>query len=293
MKKSLTFVFSIFVILLLMCTNVYALDNENRTDELKSNNLFTCNSLLYIDYNQSDILEPIMPLDEIRLIRLNVSYSITGIFSNFYSKLLRSKKEEIELTIAESPDWCEVTITPHTIYPEFTVGGITSEVILYISLSADAPAFEMDTITIKGIAKEKRSFLNIFKLIDSTEVEVDIPFVPDYLPNYSVELPEGSSFETPPQNLTTIPFEITNHGNAITSFHVEVDDVPTDVDYIVSPEDFLLDVDESMKTYLIVVPNSDFNQTESINFTITGKHYIYTEKTGESIISNITIFYDS
>ena len=234
----------------------------------------------------SEISEPIS-LDGTEEVELSISYKIeyenlVGL-SFIYNTLLKWKmgiryvygkeyatiKEApdaiIDLSVVDSPSWCNVEIIPvnvsSKILDEFS--DVEPKAKVKITIEDDAPALKSGDIKIKAEFKNEEGW----KIKESLN-ETVFSIMAAYEPNISFDF--ESELEIPPENETLVLINITNNGNGETSVKIESENNPETCNLSIYPEEFTIPVGETKQINVIVETTEDFDN-EIIDLKLTTK----------------------
>jgi len=234
--------------------------------KVNKESILNLKTVVGISFQSNEIEEPLTPKGEAREINLNVSFKIEiERFGKNIINLLSNKKATVELDIVDYPLWSTVSIDTHTLEFDISNDVQYGEVILFISASEEAPAYEIGSVRINASVDSIKGLLGIFTIIDGYHGEVAINFVASYLPVIDIVSP-STLYELSPYNETRIPINITNLGNDKTTILNEI--VNQSENWNVSISDITVEENDTGTTYLIVYADHRFDtETVEIRFT--------------------------
>ena len=200
-------------------------------------------------YNRVDVTwdiaesqKPIIPRDEVKTLNLTVFYTVdTGdyIADGMYNvwKVDESTKKEkypivkIELEIIDFSPWCSAALKSNLVYVNFSKNQTTTAE-LFITVDEDAPCFGSGYILINATAKGVSG-----ALLKQDKKTFNLSFTPSYLPYIHVTLNKDvNTVEVNPMEQVELSFQIENLGNARTKVFLEVINLPSDWNAVVSNE---------------------------------------------------------
>jgi len=293
--------FILIVILLFLGISIYP--NQVSSTTLINQNVkpgeifFGLKSHIDITWDKDESLEPIMPLSEIRILTLNVSYWVTwGILGRITNHFLSKGGVNIDIDIIDKPEYCEAYLEYkhlHIPIPSKHNKKESSHTNIQVSLDEKAPAFERCNITIQAtMDHEIKGPLGFITLLSPAKITVNLTVVPDYFGLISCELPEGNFIETPPLIEKQLPIILYNKGNGYSRIKSEILEYPSDFIIYIDPENLYLDVGENKTTYLKVLAPSNFSGRETIQTKFTPNYVGRPELKGPSEIITFYFYYD-
>jgi len=297
MKKIITIgiIALLFGIALIPSGTSEQINEINNTSNHGLKNLFRFQGVLNINTNYTG--EPIKPLVELREITINVSYTVTR-GSLFGGELIYSLYEgravDINLELIEYPEWATVELTKNTFtaqVPKALGEELKYNVRIEVSVNEDAPAFTSGVIYLKAMAEPVKGLFGIFTRVAPFEQIFSIGIMADYL-NICNVIPESNCIETPPLNVSIIPIKIQNLGNGRTKFNLNITEYPDNCTTFIVTDEFILDSDSYLYSYLIIIPNENFNGTDLVKLQVNSCYAYDHELKGNPINAVITIFYD-
>jgi hypothetical protein len=250
---------------------------------------FVSEPQVLIEPNLEDIEQEIIPNSGVHNIKLNISYSISGLFTDWMEKRFDGKQDAtIHLTIGDIPEWSEVAVFPNMVTARISKEyvEVDGEPYLRVSVDETAPAFSSGAITLQAKTDEIKGPLNFLTWINEGNFTTDIEITPGYIPVIDVK-PEEIYLEIPPLNVTKIPVNITNLGNAKSEIRIEV--VNTSEHFEIElPVKTILDVNEERQIEISVKPDKSFSE-ESIRISFTPSYYLQTDPTVTGVTQYFTI----
>ncbi len=296
---------NILITLLLTSTILLALSPINVKSEAQLNNseifdlltekttqggildFLKAESEIKLNYDKSLVKDPLQPGMDYN-IPINISYSISGMLADFYSKILKKSMATIDLSV-ESNEYCTASISADSINVNITSEetniGANPEVTVVIN--SDAVARSDLKITVIAKAKEVKGPLGIFSWVkESDNVTLDISIQPEYVP--LIEIKSDFDFkEIPPFNITELPVNITNNGNGKTKILIEALNVTKHFN-LTYTDSIVLDIGETKQVIIEVEPDNDFGQ-ETLEISFTPSYSEDTSLTGSSTIQTFVL----
>lgn len=250
------------------------------------------NAYFIVDVNWLDeeIQKPIIPRDEVKKIKLNITLQIKtgesfgqGIYDTY--KTGGEYYGIIRLEIIDSSPWCSVVIDqPKVVVPWSRID--TVETAIFINIDEDAPAYGDGFITIK-------TDVLAAGLVQGIVNEYTLEFIPSFNPILKLDLPESNVKRIDPTTNAVFPIEVKNIGNARTKIYFEVVDVPEDWKATVTDEIILKEQKGSTETaYLTVIPPKDAGyhyEEASIKVKMTPARAENIEDTGKPLYASFTV----
>ncbi len=182
-------------------------------------NVYACYPKVTIDYDTEVANDPFLPVDMIKDIPINVSYSVTGYFAKDILPYYEESDNYIHLYVDETPDWCTAAISPNLLKFKATTTGLTEASLLNIKVNGDAEAFFVGKIKIRAEAEK-------FGAVASGIFYQDITFTPGYLPLLDIDVVKDTYKLIGPYDTANFGINIENMGNAKTKIICNLIDVP-------------------------------------------------------------------
>lgn len=253
MLKNYRFFKSMFILSLFLFGS-FIIINPN----ISAEKLYNLRYAVEIKWSTSEAQKPIIPRDEIKKVVLNVTLRI-DMGETFALGVLDAYRGRfngvILLEIIDKPSWCSVVLEQTKVVVEMTEIAST-ETMVYININEDAPAYGEGFIKIKANVKGQG-------LIEGTEKEYTLDFLPSFKPLIKLNLPETNTKRINPMARAVFPIEFENIGNARTKIFLTVEDIPEGWQAAVTDQVTLKEEKGSKDTaYLTVIPP-----------TSTGYHY--------------------
>jgi len=192
-----------------------------------------------LTYDLDDIPNTIRPESDIARVDLYINYFASGIGSKFLVPFLQPRTVPIELSIEDTPEWCHVSVSPGVVYPHLDIkkAETPEHAIVTISLTPNAPAFQTHSIFVKAKASSVKGPFRIINIIASAENKIPIEIKPGYYSNFQYE--HQTYAEMLPDEVKSIPINITSYSNARTRLTFEIIDPPEDWGVSINPEIFI------------------------------------------------------
>ena len=256
--------------------------------KVNKESILNLKTVVGISFQSNETEEPLTPKGEVREINLNVSFRIEiERFGKNIINLLSNKKATVELGIVDYPLWSTVSIDTQTLEFDISNDVQYGEVILAVSASEEAPAYEIGTVRINASVDPIKGPLGLITLIDGYKKDFTVAFIPDYVGIIDPEPTKGDFYEIAPYNTTTIPINIKNLGNGKTNVIVEIVN-SSDSFNLSIPDNVLVDVNENQTVYLALKADHKFDQ-ELIRLKFTPAYSLDLEVTGNPCIVTLMI----
>jgi hypothetical protein len=281
-------------ILLFLCTDLApAQATPIRITESPRDIYIGLQPIIRFSWDGNATSKPIMPRTELRVVNMNISFTIAGGYlASLFARLLSHRIVLASLEIADKPDWCTATLSNYIM--GFTIpshlGVIqTQPTTLCISLSGDAPAYHLGAITLRARVEPLYGFFGLVRFMKGTTNEATLSFYPAYQPLLFLTLPQGNTIETPPLTTVDLPVIIKNVGNGRSVIFTDLDN--PDHWPILFPNQFTLDVNQSLQIMVHITAPTNFtgDYVFKLNFT---PHFAYDlSQTGETVCTAILAYY--
>ncbi len=249
------FIKSIFISSIILF-GIFVTVNPNISGE----KLYNMRYAVEIEWNNEEIQKPIIPRDEVKEIELKVTLRI-DMGETFAKGALYSYKEMkrfngvILLQIIDKPSWCTAVLNQSKIIVNMTeIDSATTSI--FINIDEDAPAYGEGYIKIRAKASKQG-------LIDGTEKDYTLDFLPSFNPIIKLNLPETNTKRIDPMSAAEFPIEFENIGNAKTKIYLTIEDIPKGWQATINNEVTLNDEKGSKASALLIV----------VPPTSTGYHY--------------------
>jgi len=192
-----------------------------------------------LTYDADDIPSTIRPESDIVRVDLYINYFASGLYSRFLVPFLQHRTVPIELSVADTPDWCTLSISPGVVYPhpDFYKAETPEHAILSISVTPNAPAFQTYSIIVKAKASSVKGPFRIINIIGNAENQIPIEIKPGYYSNFQYEYQTYA--EMLPDEVKNIPINITSYSNARARLIFEIIDPPEDWYARIEPDMFI------------------------------------------------------
>lgn len=251
-------------------------------------------SNVVVSWDANVTKEPIIPRGEIRVVALNIMFSVMwGFGGRLINRLLRYHPVIIKVKVVDTPEWSVATLSQGTlqgVIPERE--GISYQVGTQLAVQVDdvAPAFQVFPVTIETTVEPLLGPLGLFPLLRGTTQVVHVTFIVGYKPLIQPHYPQGIVIETPPSVPVNHPIGITNLGNGRTIVANEVVSLP--VGWTVAlPAELVLEVDEYKEMNLSILASSDFLGQETITVSFTPHSYENYSLVGQTIYTTFLAYY--
>ena len=243
-----------FLIISLIFFGIFVTVNPNISGEP----LYNLRYAVDIRWSASEAQKPIIPRDDVKEVYLNITLRI-DLGESFAKGVLDSYRGRfngvILLTIIDKPSWCTAVLNQSKVIVEMTEIAST-ETSIFINIDEDAPAYGEGYIKINAFVKKQG-------LIEGTENEYTLDFLPSFKPLIKLNLPETNTKRIDPMSRAIFPIEFENIGNAETIIFLSIENITKNWQAAVTNQIILDDVKGSKDiAYLTVIPP-----------TSTGYHY--------------------
>jgi len=190
-------------------------------------------------YDIEDIPSTISPESDIARVDLYINYFVSGLGAKYIVPFFTHRTVPIELSIEDTPEWCIVSASPGVLYPriDYRKAETPEHAIVMISLTPNAPAFQTHSIIVKAKASSVKGPFSIINIIASAKNKIPIEIKPGYYSNFRYE--HQTYAEMLPDEVKSIPINITSYSNARTRLTFEIIDPPEDWGVSINPEIFI------------------------------------------------------
>jgi hypothetical protein len=214
--------------------------------------IFTIQSSLNVSWG-NETIKPIVPRGELRTLPLVITHTIArGALGEEVLKLLTGSVIPISISITGTSPWCTAVVSQGTVSIIVQPDTIsTVQTTVSIQVENDAPAYGLGYINIRVAAAQT-------SLIEGTEHDVTLSFIPEYNALIQPSLPETIAKDIGPMDTVVFPIKITNLGNARTLVILNVADVPNDWTAMITSELILEEGGGTGTAYLVVKPPRSF-----------------------------------
>ena len=212
--------------------------------------LYNMRYAVEIEWNYEEIQKPIIPRDEVKEVELKVTLRI-DMGETFTKGVLDSYRGRfngvILLEIIDKPSWCTAVLNQSKIIVNMTEIASTTTSI-FINIDEDAPAYGEGYIKIKAKVSKQG-------LIEGTEKEYTLDFLPSFNPIIKLNLPETNTKRIDPMSKAEFPIEFENIGNAITKIVLTIEDIPKGWQATITDE-VILEAEKGSKdtAHLTIIP---------------------------------------
>lgn len=183
-------------------------------------NLYVCEPVFDIEWDEKVINEPISPYSEPKNIPIIIKAKIRGVLQHIVGpKYGISSKFFIYLYIEETPEWSKVTVNPPLVKINVSQDWVSTNATLSITLDKDSPAFETSNIKIRV---ESRRMGNKATVVPEGNKTFEMPFTVGYVPLLAINELEGNHKVITPDDTANFPIELINLGNGKTDVKTEV-----------------------------------------------------------------------
>lgn len=251
-------------------------------------NFYTCQAVLDIDYDEEAAMDPLLPINRTKTIKLSFTPSVNGYFADQLVKQYGNAIFEVLLNVDDKPDWCAISLNPLKMGVSGGAIGEAAIATLIISVNENAPAFEEDTIKL-------RVWMGGAGAIEGGEYTRDIRFRAGYLPLVGLNAP-NNFLETSPGETAKFNIELENLGNAKTKFESKVLNIPEGWEVeipsntVVDPKRLNTNYKETIS--LVVRPSIDFgyhDEREIIQVSITPVYFKDSSLKGDEYLLSFVV----
>lgn len=184
---------------------------------------FECEPILMIEYNETLLEDPIVPLEEARTIPVTIKMGITGPGADIVVKYTRAQFI-VNLYITEVPEGCHATISPPIISVDLSKEMVGNFLYQYanvsIAIDQNVPALTKERVMVR---MESKSLGTVVKKGNFTQ---ELPFTIGYCPLLSVSTPDGNVKDINPDETASFTIELENRGNGNTEAITKIIDIP-------------------------------------------------------------------
>lgn len=212
--KIVKFAFILFTFLL-------ALIFTSNSSSAAFGDIYTCENIIDIKYDTNLTEKPLLPIDMVLNIPVEVKYSVQGQYADFITEayLARELDAIIYLEIGKTPDWCDATISPPVLLMHATTDGAIENTTLSVKISHEAQAFDAGDVAIKFIIERMGA-------ISASTIVRNVTITTGYLPILDIDVLEDTVKSITPDETADFDIEIENLGNGKTNVSLRVIDVP-------------------------------------------------------------------
>ena len=290
--KLIVYSIHIFFILISIFPRILGLNNQNSNYRV----IINSESYINIGYDIQDTITEIKPIEEKRIVDLNLIYGINSSDRLLHKWILQSyegRTNPIKIEIIDKPDFYSASISENPTL-KITKDIISGDVdnyssTLQVGINENAPGFFDFIITIKASVPEFIGGFGFTK-INSANAIINIKLRPSYFPSINVEEPVGNEFNVSPYHETKIPIIIYNLCNAPTIFSLDIIDYPKDWDVFID-EFVILPIGSNKTTYLIVNTDHKFDKF-NLQLKINYSYYRDPSYSGKGFTLNFSVIND-
>lgn len=192
--------------------------NPNNEDSSAVRAFWLFRTRLDLSYDKSDVIDEIRPETVTRVIDINISICMPGIFQLLIYPYFKRSQIPVELSIEEipNPKWIDLGISPGVVYPyldSIIEKHVPQRSYLTVSLSPWVPGFKTFNLRLKAEAAYTPPF--------GSDVEyIDIPIKTGYYSSFRYEIPP--LVEIGPGETAVLPIKITSYANAPSNITFEI-----------------------------------------------------------------------
>lgn len=275
------------ITLLIVFASVYAIIMPSSS--AKFSDIFSCHSIIIIDYDNEAANYPFLPVDMVKEIPMTMNYYVEGYFDKDVPLSYSYLDNFIYLDIVEKPDWCTVTLSPNFLKMKATAEGLTEEVTLIIKVDENAHALSIGQIEIKVDTDNMGA-------IKGGTFHSNISFIPGFYPLLNLNIPEGTVKKIGPLDTAKFDIEIENMGNAKTTVIFDAINLPegwiASIDRETIIETGIVGNNPKKTVSLVIQPPYGFgyhDDREIIQVEITPTYFENQSITGEKYLVYFTI----
>jgi hypothetical protein len=228
-----------------------------------------------LSFDSSEIPSTIRPESDVVRISVDISYFVSGLFSELVVPFMDSRTVPVNLSLEHVPEFISADISPDIVYPlvRLTKPSVPEHVIISIRVSPNAPAFQTITFDMVAEAMMVKGRFGRLKLIEGVENKIAVEIIPGYYSNFQYNY--RPFYVIGPAETLRIPIEILGFSNARSKLQFEPIIVPENWSATINNEIFLgtsaLGEDSSGTVNLVVrSPNKPgiYNEVEQIALRI-------------------------
>lgn len=250
--------------------------------------------VIKINCNTSELSGLIPPLSGYKLVHINVSYLVTGLYANIIVPFITKiwSHMPIGLSIEDVPEGVHVFIVPDIVYPEIDTQWRADEALLFISvLNTTTPAHAEYKIRIRAEPQYEslRGPLGIITWIHTPTYIAEFTIASEYYPLITVT-PENYSIATPPGQVVELPITIKNLGNAKTVVTIDKLEYPDNwgVNII---SNTVLNINQERQVSLVLRSPQNFSGNQTIRLAFTPSYFGDPENRGVTEFISILAYY--
>jgi hypothetical protein len=183
--------------------------------------IYICESVIDIDYDKNLTEKPLLPIDMVLNIPIEVEYYVQGQYADFVTEayLLRELDAFIYLEIGNTPEWCDATISPPVLIIPATMDGTIEYANLSVQISRDAQAFAEGDVAVKFIVSRMGA-------VSGRTIVRNVTITTGYLPILDIDVLGDTVKTITPDEMANFDIEIENLGNAKTNLSLWIEDIP-------------------------------------------------------------------
>ena len=188
---------------------------------------------------------------------------------------------DLEVDTASLPDFASASITPNQVSADISqeLTRVKQQVVLFVKVNENAPAFIDFNIKIKASSREITSPFGLIKIDSVTDYE-EVTIQPGYAGLIEYNQPKGNFIEIGPADTAEFPIKITNLGNAPTIVKFKILDFPDKWSVNIQESLILpssLEGQDSSRTVVLRAkppPGSGYhNERQTVQLRLTSSYY--------------------
>jgi len=281
-------IFISFIILIILLLTIMPSSSAGFMDDW-----YRCEPIIDVEWNETDISEPISPYSEPREIPIKIKIKISGPLQHIVSEKYGGNDFFVDLYMEDTPEWCKASLYPPIIIMKVSQNWEIANATIAITLDKDSPAFQREELKIRIVSRRMGYKATV---VPEGNATLTIPFKVGYVPYLAINELGGNHKEIEPNEVAYFPLEVINLGNDITDVKIDLITVPDG--WNVEVFDFITLDKYHGKSYkktlnLAVKPPDSFGYHEDrevIEVSITPSSNFDSNLTGESNILTFVVY---
>lgn len=229
-------------------SSCFCVTNSDNGDSHANKVFWLFRTRLDLSYDKSDVIDIIRPETETRVIDINISICLPGLFQLLIYPYFKHTTVPVELSIEEIPKGMDASVAPYVVYQyldSIIEKHVPQHSFLTVSLSPWIPGFKTFILRLKAEAYAPP--------LGSDVEYIDIPIKTGYYSNFGYEIPTFK--EIGPGETAVFPIKITGYANAPTKMTFESLDNPEGWNTSIVPEITIDSYPNATVNFTVCSPN--------------------------------------
>ena len=222
MNKQFQKIKTFMIFTLILCSSLLVICPIIKSAPLDT--YFKCEPVLIIEYNETLLEDPIVPLEEARKIPVTIKMKIRGPGADIVAKNTKGVDFIVKLYIDEFPEGCHAAITPPLVRvkmsKEIARDYLYENATVSIVVNQILPALTKERVIVRMESKP------LGRVVKRGNITQELPFTVGYYPLLGVSIPKGNVKNIHHDETASFPIELENMGNGNTEVISEVIDIP-------------------------------------------------------------------